>query len=132
MTRPILVSVPWVALTVGEAICRVVTGSWPDWPALLGLTGMAAAASLAICLHYVLNVLRLSSEQRSFEAGRLYEAATRSSRPLLEIERPAGATDAVITHWPGRARLGAHRRPWPPAERESTTDRRPRPSDPKI
>jgi hypothetical protein len=131
MTKPILVAIPWLALIVGEAVCRIVTGSWPAWPVLLVLTGSAAAMSLAIGLHDVLNAVRAASEQRSFEAGRLYEAATRSSRPLVELQRPAGPQETVIAHWPPRG-MSARRRPHLSGERGSSPDRRPRPPEPKF
>jgi hypothetical protein len=133
VTKTILVAVPWLALTVGAFGCRLFTGVWPAWPALLGLAGMAAAASSAIGLDRVLNVLRAGTEQRSFEAGRLYEAATRTqSLPLVEAARPVGAPDAVIAHWRPRGRLEAYRGPHRPGERGGPLDRRPRPQDPTI
>jgi hypothetical protein len=134
VTKTILISVPWLALTVGAFGCRLFTGVWPAWPALLGLTGLAAAASSAIGLDRVLNVLRAGTEQRSFEAGRLYEAATRSAQPLalLEAQRPAAPPDAVIAHWRPRGRLGTYRGPHRPGERGGPVDRRSRPADPTI
>lgn len=134
MTKTILVAIPWLALTVGAFGCRLFTGVWPAWPALLGLTGMAAAASSAIGLDRVLNALSAGTELRSFEAGRRYEAATRSTQPLplVEAQRPSGPPDAVIAHWRPRGRLGAYRGPHRPGERGGPLDRRPRPSDPTI
>jgi len=104
-----LVSIPWLALTVGEVGYRLVGGAWPAWPVLLVLSGTAAAISAAIGLAKLLDALRIDAEQRSFEAGRLYEVATRSSRPLVELLRPAGSPDALIAPWSGRGG-GAERR----------------------
>jgi hypothetical protein len=117
VTKSMLVSVPWLALTVGEVGYRLVSGAWPAWPVLLVLCGTAAASSGAIGLARLLDALRVDAEQRSFEAGRLYEVATRSSRPLVELLRPAGSPDALITPWSGRDGWGERRRSHRPGGR---------------
>src|SRR3954447_21762735 len=121
-----LISVPWLALTAGVVGYRLIGGAWPAWPVLLVLSGTAAASSGAIGLAPLPDAPRIDAEQRLFEAGRLYEAAARSSRPLVELLRPAGSPDALITPWTPRSPWGERRRSHRPGGPGGAAAHRPR------
>src|SRR3954454_5909030 len=121
-----LIAIPWLALTAGEVGYRLIGGAWPAWPVLLVLSGTAGAASGAIGLARLLDALRVDAEQRSFEAGRVYEGAARSSRSLVELLRPAGSPDALIAPWTPRSPWGERRRSHRPGGAGGTAAHRPR------